>query len=287
MSDLEHTFVPTNGIRLHVVLSGPTDGIPVLLLHGFPEYWGGWRRQIPVLAQAGYRVIVPDQRGYGQSDTPREVAAYALTELVNDVIGLMDALGYETVFLAGHDWGAAVAWSAALLHPTRVRKLAILNVPHPAVMMHFLRRNPVQMLKSWYIAFFQIPGLADWLLAQNDFALAVRLLIASGKKDTFSYQELEEYKLAWRASGGLTGMIHWYRALARFRLPFPPSLHLQMPVLLLWGKNDVALSAAMAAESLKFCPQGELVYFENATHWVQHDEAEAVSAHLTAWFCQV
>ncbi len=284
MTSLEHVFLQTNGVQLHVVLAGPADGEPVILLHGFPEYWGGWKRQIPALAQAGFRVIVPDQRGYGQSDAPRGVSVYALPELAKDIVGLMDALGYEKVYLAGHDWGAAVAWAVGMMYPQRVQKLAILNVPHPAVMMDFLRKRPRQMLKSWYIAFFQIPGLADWLLARNDFSLAARLLIASGKKGTFNRAQLEEYKEAWRASGGLTGMINWYRALARFRPPMPSEMRLKMPVLILWGKNDVALSAEMAAESLKFCLNGQLVYFDHATHWVQHDEAEAVSARLVAFF---
>ncbi len=209
---------------------------------------------------------------------------HALTELAKDIVGLMDALGYEKVHLAGHDLGAAVAWAVGIACPQRVRRLAILNVPHPAVMMDFIRKNPRQMLKSWYIAFFQIPGLADWLLARDDFALTARLLVGSGKKGTFSRPELEEYKEAWRASGGLTGMINWYRALARNRPALPGNPRLSMPVLILWGQNDAALSAEMAAESLKFCEDGRLVYFENATHWVQHDEPEAVSAHLAAFF---
>ncbi len=284
MTTLEHALLKTNGIQLHIVLCGPADGEPVILLHGFPEYWGGWKRQIPALAQAGYRVIVPDQRGYGQSDAPRGVAAYALSELTNDIVGLMDALGYENVYLAGHDWGAVVAWSLGMTWPKRVKKLAILNVPHPAVMFDFLKKSPRQMLKSWYIAFFQIPGLADWLLAREDFALAARLLISSGKKGTFSRPELEEYKKAWRASGGLTSMINWYRALTQKRPALPGNPRLKMPVLILWGKNDVALSAEMAAESLKYCENGQLVYFEKATHWVQHDEAEEVSARLVEFF---
>lgn len=284
MTTLEHAFIQTNGIQLHVVLAGPVDGEPLLLLHGFPEYWGGWKRQIPALAQAGFRVIAPDQRGYGQSDVPRDVSAYALPELVKDVIGLMNALGYETFHLAGHDWGAAAAWTVGITCPQRVRKLAILNVPHPAVMFDFLKKSPRQMVKSWYIAFFQIPKLADWLLARNDFALAVHMLIVSGKKGTFSRAELEEYKKAWRASGGLTGMINWYRALVRKRPALPANLHLPMPVLILWGKQDAALSAEMAARSLEFCENGQLIYFENATHWVQHDEAGAVAARLMEFF---
>jgi len=284
MSELEHTFIPTNGIQLHVVLAGPADGEPVLLLHGFPEYWGGWQRQIPALAEAGYRVIVPDQRGYGQSETPRPVQAYALPELGKDVIGLLDHFGIDKINLVGHDWGAVVAWSVALTFPERIKKLGILNVPHPLAMRDFLKKSPKQLLKSWYIGFFQLPGLADWLLKRDHFALAVRLLLGSGQKGTFSRPELEEYKKAWAASGGLTGMINWYRALLRYPPPAPADVRIHPPTLILWGKNDIALSHEMAELSLQLCDQGRLVYFERATHWVQHDEAAAVNAHLLEFF---
>lgn len=286
MTTLEHTFIRTNGIQLHVVLAGPAEGEPILLLHGFPEYWGGWQKQIPALAEAGYRVIVPDQRGYGQSDVPNGVRAYALPELGKDVIGLLDHFGIEKVNLVGHDWGAVVAWGVALTFPERVKKLGILNVPHPAAMLAYLRKSFKQLRKSWYIGFFQLPGLADWLLKREDFALAVRLLLGSGKKGTFSRAELEDYKKAWAASGGLTGMINWYRALLRYPAPTPADLRIHRPVLILWGKQDVALSHEMAELSIELCDNGQLVYFENATHWVQHDEAEAVNARLLGFFSQ-
>jgi epoxide hydrolase 4 len=126
----------------------------VVLLHGFPEFSYGWHNQIEPLAAAGFCVIVPDQRGYNLSSKPRGVASYALTELVSDVIAIADQLGEQKIFLAGHDWGAAVAWSTALLHPHRIAKLAVLNVPHPSVMGRFLSTHPRQMLRSWYMFFF-------------------------------------------------------------------------------------------------------------------------------------
>src|SRR5512138_809597 len=155
--DLEHSTIKTNGIQLHVVQAGPKNGIPVLLLHGFPEFWYGWRKQIPALAEAGCRVIVPDQRGYNLSDRPKGIRAYRVDELVADVVGLIDALEYERVNVVGHDWGALVAWMLAIRHPERLHRLGIVNVPHPAVIRHFLRRDPEQMMRSWYAAFFQLP----------------------------------------------------------------------------------------------------------------------------------
>ena len=272
--DLRERFIETNGIKLHVMEAGPSDGPMILFLHGFPEFWYGWRRQIPALVDAGFRVIVPDQRGYNLSDKPRGVAAYHVDILARDVIGLLDHFGIQKARLVGHDWGAVVAWTVALQHSDRLEKLAILNVPHPAVMLSFLGKSLKQMRKSWYIGFFQIPGLADWLMKRDDFHAAASLLKRSGKDGTFSDADIAEYKKAWKNSGGLTGMINWYRALMRHRLSMPAGAKLNMPVLILWGKQDVALGYEMAVESLKHCENGRLVTFENATHWVQHDEAD-------------
>ena len=146
-----HTFIETNGIRLHVVLAGPEAGRLVILLHGFPEYWYGFRSQIPPLAEAGYRVVVPDQRGYNLSEKPKGVNAYRVSTLAADIVSLMDALGREKAYLVGHDWGAVVAWEIAIHFPQRLEKLAILNVPHPDVMQKFLLSNMHQVRKSWYV----------------------------------------------------------------------------------------------------------------------------------------
>jgi pimeloyl-ACP methyl ester carboxylesterase len=278
--EIEHNFVQVNGVRLHIVSAGPSDGKPLVLLHGFPEFWYGWRHQIPALAEAGFRLIVPDQRGYNLSSVPKGVRAYGMDELVGDVIGLLDHFGLTRVGLVGHDWGAAVAWSAALAYPERVRKLAILNVPHPAVMLSTLRKSGRQMLRSWYIAFFQIPSLADGLMRLGHFAGAARLLRSSGKPDTFSDQELEEYRQAWTNSAGLTGMINWYRAALRTRSSLPAGVRVRVPTLILWGRRDAALGAEMAEASLRLCRDGRLIYFDTASHWVQHDEAQAVNREL-------
>ena len=281
---LEHTTIHTNGVNLHGVLAGPMDGRPVILLHGFPEFWRGWLKQIEALAGQGFRVIIPDQRGYNLSDRPGGIRNYSLEILSADVIGLLDHFGLEKVCLAGHDWGAAVAWNVATHFPVRVEKLAILNVPHPDVMMRFLRKSPRQMFKSWYIAFFQIPRLPDWLMSLGNYALVLSLLKSSSDPSTFRAEDLLEYRQAYNNSGGLTGMLNWYRAILRYPPARPASSRLRMPVRILWGKRDVALSAEMAQESLKLCEHGELFYFENATHWLQHDQAAAVNAHLLEFF---
>jgi pimeloyl-ACP methyl ester carboxylesterase len=280
----EHLFVETNGVRLHVVTAGDPAGKPVILLHGFPEFWYGWQRQIPALVQAGFRVIVPDQRGYNLSDHPQGTRPYRLDELGKDIVGLMAHFGYEQVNLVGHDWGAAVAWWVAFTFPEKITRLAILNVPHPAVMLKTIRSSARQMLKSWYIGFFQIPGLADWLMRLSDFAGAASLLRNSGKPTTFTDGDLLEYRQAWRNSDGLTGMINWYRAMLRHPAPPAKDIHVHVPTLILWGKRDVALSYAMAERSTRLCDNARLLSFEDATHWVQHDAAEGVNRELIGFF---
>ena len=285
MTDLiEHHYIETNGIRLHVAQAGPADGPLVILLHGFPEFWYGWRRQIEPLARAGYRVWAPDQRGYNLSDKPQGLAAYDIAELARDVVGLIDASGRQKCFLAGHDWGAAVAWTVAQSYPERIEKLAILNVPHPAVMFRTLRSSPAQLRKSWYMFFFQIPLLPEAMLRTNDWAGAVEMLRRSSLPGSFTEQDFEQYRQAWWRKGAFTSMLNWYRAIIQHPPAMPADPRLRLPTLVLWGKRDIALSHEMAQPSIDLCEDGQLIFFENATHWVQHDEAEAVTAYLIGFF---
>lgn len=261
--------------------AGPEDGPAILLLHGFPEFWYGWRKQIDPLAEAGFRVIVPDQRGYNQSSKPSEVRDYGLRELTADVIAVADQIGRERISLAGHDWGAAVAWNTAMLYPVRIEKLAIVNVPHPAVMLRFLRTNPRQMLRSWYMVFFQIPRLPEFLFSLD----GARTLIRSSRPGTFSKEDIDRYREAWNQPGAMTAMIDWYRALFR-EMPDLEAVksRARAPTRILWGMKDAFLLSAMAAESLKYCDQGELFEFPEATHWVHHEEPERVNRLLIEFF---
>jgi pimeloyl-ACP methyl ester carboxylesterase len=255
----------------------------VVLLHGFPEFWYGWRKQIEPLAAAGFRVIVPDQRGYNLSSKPRGVATYALTELVSDVIAIADQFGQQRIFLAGHDWGAAVAWSTALLHPERVAKLVIVNVPHPSVMRRFLNTRLKQMLRSWYILFFQIPWLPEALYSAYDFRMGMRALCGSSRPGTFSPEDLAQYRAAWSQPGALTAMINWYRAAVRYRTKFADRT-VRVPARILWGERDKFLMTEMAHESLRYCTNAELFTFADASHWLQHEEPEKVCQHLVEFF---
>jgi pimeloyl-ACP methyl ester carboxylesterase len=269
-----------NGIvKLHAVASGPKDGPVIVLLHGFPEFWYGWHRQIEPLAAAGFRVIVPDQRGYNLSDKPSGVSSYALTELVSDVVAIADQLGQKKIFLAGHDWGAAVAWTTALLHPKRIAKLAVVNVPHPSVMRKFLNTRLRQFRRSWYMFFFQLPWLPETFLSAFDYRVAARSLVRSSRPGTFSPEDLVRYRAAWSQPGALTSMINWYRALFRFRTKFV-NRTVHVPTRILWGERDAFLLSEMAQESLRYCDNAELFTFADATHWLQHEEPARVSELL-------
>jgi epoxide hydrolase 4 len=270
-------------LTLHAAAAGPKDGPAVVLLHGFPEFWYGWHRQIERLTAAGFRVIAPDQRGYNLSSKPHAVASYALTELVSDVMAIADQLGKEKIFLAGHDWGAVVGWSAALLHPQRIAKLAVLNVPHPSVMRSFLGTRMRQMLRSWYILFFQIPWLPEKIFSAFNFCVGTRAMVSSSRPGTFSPGDLAQYRTAWSQPGALTAMINWYRAALRARIRFSDRT-VRVPTRILWGERDRFLMSEMARESLRYCTNAELVFFPDATHWLQHEEPEKVSQLLVEFF---
>jgi len=280
---LEEFTVQNGEVSLHVVAAGPAQGPVVVLLHGFPEFWYGWRRQISPLVSAGFRVIVPDQRGYNLSSKPEDIRSYAMPHLVADVVAIGDHLGREEIFLAGHDWGAAVAWSVALQHPQRISKLAILNVPHPSVMLRFLRTNVRQMRRSWYMFLFQIPWLPEAVFSAFGFRAGTQALLKSSRTGTFAEGDFAQYRAAWSQPGAVKSMIHWYRAIFRHRTRFPDRT-VRVPTRILWGMRDAFLLPEMAQESLKYCSDAELFKFDDATHWLQHEEADRVSKLLIEFF---
>ncbi len=282
-ADAESSFVETNGVRLHTVQAGPVDGPLVVLLHGFPECWYGWHRQLGPLADAGYRVVAVDQRGYNLSEKPSAVASYHIRELAADIVGLIDALDYEQAAVAGHDWGAAVAWWLALEYPDRLSKLCIVNVPHPTVFERTLRSSWSQRKKSWYILWFQLPLLPEFTSSVRNYWLLADSLDSTSRADAFSQTDIDRYRLAWSQSGALSGMFNWYRAIARAR-PKPVRQQVTVPTHILWGADDVALDVEMAHKSVEYCTDGELQVVEDATHWVLHEEPALVVETLLDLF---
>lgn len=271
-----------NGVDLHFVEAGPPDGPPVVLLHGFPECWIGWRRQIPALAAAGFRVIAPDQRGYHRSGKPAGVGAYDLDLLAGDVLALADALRLDPLQVVGHDWGASVAWWMATTRPQRLRRMAVLSAPHPVLWRRAMRHNPRQRRKSWYVRALALPGLPERLLRAGDFRGLARSLVDSSRPGTFSEADLAAYRRAWAQPGALTAMINWYRALLRKRLPaaLPP---IDIETLMIWGLEDSFGDRAVAEESIALCRHGRAEYLAGASHWVQHEEPARVNELLLAF----
>jgi pimeloyl-ACP methyl ester carboxylesterase len=273
--DFEGRYYQANGVWLHVVEAGPQEAPVLMLLHGFPEFWYGWKNQIGFFAGRGFRVVVPDQRGYNRSNKPSRIKAYSLDYLTNDIAALIPQITDRKVFLAGHDWGGAVAWDLALRHPHLLEKLIVLNLPHPQVMRSFLRKNPRQMLRSWYAGFFQFPLLPELTCRAFNYRLLAGAMVNTATPGTFSREDIGRYKAAWRQPGALRAMINWYRAY-KYNSTRPKG-DIRIPVLLLWGKKDAFLIEEMAQPSIARCRDGQLVMIEGATHWLHHEKADQVN----------
>ena len=267
-------------MRLHVVEAGSPDAQPVVLLHGFPEFWWSWRHQIATLAAAGYRVVAPDLRGYHRSDKPRGLGAYRLDRLCGDLRALLDDLGPAPHPIVAHDWGGALAWWSALHFPERIARLAILNAPHPAVFRTALRRDREQRRRSRYFLYFQLPWLPERKLARDRCRLVRRMFERTSRPGTFTAAELDRYAAAAAVPGALGAMLAWYRAALRRPPPRPPTLRVEPPVRIVWGTEDSALSRALVAPSAELCREAEIFPIEGAGHWVQHEEPERVGELL-------
>lgn len=280
----EHAYIEVNGVRLHMVQQGPEDGELVVLLHGFPEFWGGWRKQMDYLARIGYRVWVPDQRGYHLSDKPETVSAYRVDRLASDIAKLIQASGRDKAIVVGHDWGGIVAWNVGRRYPRLVDRLVILNAPHEAAMGSHTVRRPFQLVRSSYAGFFQLRGVPEKVLSAGGYRSMKRMMKSSSRPGTFSAEDLDEYQEAWSKPDALRSMINWYRA--NVKALFAPELphHVPAPVLVIWGVCDQFLGKELALASMEFCSAGRVVYFENATHWVHHEEADRVNALLDDFF---
>ena len=269
----------TTGIRLQVASAGPADGPLVLLLHGFPEFWYGWRHQIARLAEAGLRVVAPDQRGYNLSDKPAGIAAYRLAALADDIVSLGAALGSDRFAVVGHDWGGVVAWQVAARFPERVTQAAILNAPHPATLRRYASRHPTQLAKSWYVGFFQLPKLPELALRAGGFWVLRRVLRRTSRLGTFSDADFARYREAWAQPGALTGGLNWYRALRHGSAGrIPPRI--SVPVRVIWGDRDAFLDRGLAEAGAELCENAEVFRLPRATHWVQHEEADEVNRLL-------
>ncbi len=278
-----HEFTTANGLRMHYVTAG--EGPLVVLLHGFPQFWYAWRHQIPALA-ARFKVVAPDLRGYGETDKPPHVSDYAVATLAEDVSALVKVLGYERAHVVGHDWGGAVAWVTAMQQPAVVERLAVLNCPHPTIFAYALRSNLRQLLRSWYMFFFQLPAIPETL-----FQLASHRLVENAfrgwaiRKDTFSDEDLVRFREALERPGVLTGAINYYRAAFRNVSAMramdrqPPKI--AAPTLLIWAEEDAALGKELTVgmEPL-FSGSFRIEYVPRCSHWVNEEQPDLINRSL-------
>ncbi|WP_339103717.1 alpha/beta hydrolase [Haloterrigena salinisoli] len=281
--DAESTVREVNGIRLHVVAAGDEDDPLVVLLHGFPEFWYGWRHQLEPLVEAGYRVLVPDQRGYNLSEKPGALRAYRTSECSRDIADLIATEGRDSARVVGHDWGGLVAWDLALRRPAAVDRLAIINAPHPTVYRQHLQSDPEQLRRSWYAAAIQLPWLPEFACRTADFRLLERALRETAAPGTFTDAELDRYRRAWGRPDALTGMLDWYRASARAPSP-PPRERVDAPTTIVWGENDVALTSSLAVDSDQRCDRSRLELLPETSHWVQHERPARLTELLLETF---
>ena len=274
--------ITVNGVRLHCVLEG--KGPLVLLLHGFPESAHAWRKQIPALADR-FRVVAPDLRGYAESERPPHVSDYRMPVLVADIVGLIEALGEERAHIVGHDWGGAIAWAAAQTRPAIVDRLVVLNCPHPLPLQRALRSLSRQILRSWYVLFFQLPELPESILLRDGAAILERSLRGGAiRPDTFSEDDILEYRRALSIPGAATAALNYYRAAFRDALTgrtLDPSRIIQAPTLLIWAEDDFALGRELTddMEGL-FAREFRIEYVRNTSHWVMEERPEVVNRLL-------
>jgi pimeloyl-ACP methyl ester carboxylesterase len=291
MTDLRFERIPlSTGVTLNVALAGPEDGEPIILLHGFPESHRTWRNQIADLAR-DYRVVAPDQRGFAGSDKPEGVEQYETGKIVADITGLADALGIDTFTLAGHDWGGVVAWTAALTHPLRVKRLIIVNAPHPLIFQKSLIDDEAQREASQYITFFRSPAAEAAITAMGLDTFLDKVLLSHSDATKFPDEEREAYLSEWREPGTITSMLNWYRSSnVVVPLPFVPAkaplwTHapfpaLRMPTLVVWGLKDPALLPIQLEGLHDLVKDLRLVTSPTAGHFITWEEPGTVTSAI-------
>ena len=279
--ELREGYAEVGDVKLHYVEAG--DGPLILLLHGFPEFWFGWRLQIKPLAAAGFRVVAPDMRGYNLSSKPSGIAPYTAERLADDVHGLVGELGAESALLVGHDWGGTAAWATAINHPEVVERLAILDAAHPRALQKGLR-NPHQLLRSWYFFYFQPADLPERHVRAKNWQFLRNFL--RDAHPAFTPEEMDRYVEAWSQPGAATAMINYYRAAVR-----PPKgtkaevRPISAPTLAIWGQADRYLGPKVREPDRADVPGlDRVVELPGASHWVHHDEPKRVNQLLIDFF---
>ena len=265
--------IMANGLRFNVVVQG--EGPDVILLHGFPDSAYVWRKQIPALVQAGYRVIAPDLRGFGDSDAPMGKKNYTLDKLINDVIGIMDYLGVKHAYMIGHDWGAFLGWFIAIEHPERIERYIALSVGHPS---SFKRGGFEQKIRSWYMYAFHLRGIAELMTRAFNWQLT-RLL-------SQNHPETSHWIVDMARPGRLTAAMNWYRANLK-RILFKKTRNAKLPVFGIWSDKDIYLSERQMKMSKLYVDSfWRYERIENTSHWMQLDAPKRLNKLLIEYLKQ-
>ena len=280
----------STGVTLNVATAGPRDAEAILFLHGFPESHRTWRNQVEDLS-SDYFVVAPDQRGFGASDRPEGVENYETDRIVADALALMDALDVKHFNLVGHDWGGAVAWTAALLHPLRVKRLVIVNAPHPYVFQKSLIEDEAQREASQYINFFRSPAAEAAITVMGLESFLEKVLLSHSDATKLPEDERRRYLDDWKRPGALTAMLNWYRA-SKLQVPAPrenaesplwtkaPFPKLSMATLVIWGLKDPALLPVQLEGLNELVADLRIVTSPTAAHFIPWEEPGTVTAAI-------
>lgn len=279
-------FVDANRLRFEVDMCGSGDRL-ALCLHGFPEHSFSWRYQLPMLAELGYRAWAPNLRGYGRSSRPEGMEAYSIENLLADVAGLIDAADCRETVLVAHDWGAVIAWFFAIRRVRPLARLIICNVPHPGPARQAMR-GLAQLKKSWYVFFFQLPGVPERLLGRNGAAaIAESIRRSSSDAARFPDDVVDVYRRNAAQPGALSAMVNYYRALVRGggarRQQDAGYPLIDTPTLMVWGEEDVALTKETTYGTEQYVRDLTIRYLPRVSHWVQQEAPEAVNAMMSAF----
>jgi pimeloyl-ACP methyl ester carboxylesterase len=282
------------GIRLHFASVGRTGARPILFLHGFPEYWTAWEDLLPHF-ESGWHAVAPDLRGFNLSTHPPDVASYRIREVVADLEGLCDRLGWKRPTVVGHDWGGAAAWQWAIAHPERVERLVILNSPHPVQFARDLAGDPKQQAASAYMNWLRAPG-SEEALARHDYRATESFFLAMQRPGLrwYSPERAARYREVW--ARGLAGGVNYYRASplhpptedapgpASLRLD-PAQFQIRVPTLVIWGEADSALPSRLLDGLSELVGDLRVERLPDATHWLAHEEPERIAAVIQS-FCE-
>jgi epoxide hydrolase 4 len=274
-----------SGLTMRIARAGA--GPLVVMLHGFPECWYSWRHQIRALSDS-FECVAPEMRGYGETDAPVGVMNYTIDKLVGDVADLIEALGHKRAVIVGHDWGGAVAWATAMMRPDVVERLIVMNCPHLGKMNRDLRRNPRQMLRSWYMLFFQLPRIPEWIFRRNNYELLTRTLRdGTIQKNVLTDDDLKYFRDAFRNPYSITAAINYYRATLRSSLTSRrgeddwQNRKIDAPTMLIWGEQDFALGKELTYDMDDlFTGPFEIKYIPDSGHWVQQEKPDLVNQYM-------